>query len=139
MAFSENLKTGQAYRVMTDEDPITGTKTYDRLSFWTDARDVEFTNHTTLEEISDTFYYASAVLAAGNTSVTVSGDNISANGLVDIYVPDEFCKVTPNSIVRGDRSITITFPAQSEDMEVRVVCKSLSNINAENNSQISGG
>ena len=130
MAYKENLVTGQAYRVLVEEDPINEENTYDRISFWTHAKDVEFSNHTRLDDISDTFYYAAAVLTAGSTSVTISGSNITLDGLMDIYVPDEFCKVTPNTISRSNGSVTITFPAQNQDMEVRVVCKSLSNINS---------
>ena len=51
MAYKENLITGQAYRVVVDQDPITEEFTYDRLSFWTSANDVEFSNHAPLETL----------------------------------------------------------------------------------------
>ena len=128
MAFKENIKTGQAYRVVVDQDPITEEFTYDRLSFWTMADDVEFRNGMSLEEVGTTFFYASGTLAAGQSSLTIEGDNITEDGLLDIYVPDEFCKVTPNTITREGHSVTLTFPVQKENMEVRVVCKQFENI-----------
>ena len=131
MAYKENLITGQAYRVVVDQDPITDEFTYDRLSFWTSANDVEFSNHTTLEEVGNTFFYASNILNRGQTTVTISGNNITEDGMIDVYVPDEFCKVAPTSISREGNSVTLTFPVQSENMEVRVVCKQFSNITGQ--------
>ena len=129
MAFNETLKTGQAYRVLTGQNELTGVNSYDRLSFWTSASDVEFSNHTTLEEVSGAFYYAEGTLIAGSTSVTITGTNITEDGLMDVYVPDAFCKVTPNTISRTAGSVTLTFPVQETDMPVRIVCKQFQDIN----------
>lgn len=133
MAYRENLVTGQAYRVLVEQDSISEINTYDRLSFWTDASDVEFRNGSTLEDVSNTFFYAEGTLYHNTTEVTISGDNITSTGLVDIYVPDTYCKLSPNSIERNGHSITITFPSErvgydTVDIPVRVVCKNFTNI-----------
>ena len=126
MAFQENLKTGQAYRVLVDQDALTGINTYDRLSFWTSASDVQITETTTLQDVSGAFYYSSGVLAAGETTVVISDSNINEDALIDIYVPEDDCKVTPDTITTESGIVTITFPPQDHPMEVRIVCKNLS-------------
>ena len=132
MAFIENIKKNGAYRVCVGVDPSTGQKIYDRISFTTAAEDVIFDDNKDLtekmEDVSETITalssYASATLTAGETTVTVTGDNITADGMLDIYVPIAFCKVTPESITNQiDGAVTLTFPEQESDMEVRVICK----------------
>ena len=128
--YTENLKTGQAYRVLIGED-VEENHIYDRLSFWTAASDVEFADHTTLEDIRGTFFYTSGTLQARETEVTISGELITNDGLLDIYVPDEYCaKAVPSSVTRTTGTVVITFPPQEENMEVRVVCKNYTQYNA---------
>lgn len=128
MAFIDNYKTGQAYRVLVDQDE-NEQNVYDVLSFWTSASDVTFTNGTNLEEVSD-FSYAEAVLPANQEEITISGSNISMDGLLDIYVEDEFCHRTPKSVVRdAPGSVTLTFDPINEPMTIRVTCKNYSNVN----------
>ena len=90
MAFDENIKTGQAYRVLVDTDPVTGKNTYDRISTWTAASDIEFSNNTILEAFVNSFRYAEGGLQAGRNSVTISGENITERGMLEIYVDDDF-------------------------------------------------
>ena len=132
MSFIEIPKTGQAYRVLTAQDTINDINTYDKLSFWTAASDVEFDNHSTLQDMGGTFCYASGQLNKNSATVTITGNNITEDGLLDVYVPDEYCKLTPDSIERTAGSVTITFPYPrtqvEENIEVRVVCKDFRNI-----------
>ena len=131
MAFTETLVKNQAYRVYTDTDPATGDDHYDKLSFYTSSDDVHFEGESgisltqkTQEIVDNTLAYASATLVAGETTVVVTGDKITADGMLDIYVPIAYCKVTPESITNQiDGSVTLTFPPQEEDIEVRVICK----------------
>lgn len=120
MAFQERIVKGQAYRVLVGVDSVTSQNIYEKTSFWTSADDVEFRNGKTLQ---NTFEYASGTLLAGETTVTITGNIITANGMLDIYVPNEFCRVHFEEITnQRDGSVTITFPVQTEDMEVRVLC-----------------
>lgn len=128
MAFDENIKTGQAYRVLVSTDQFTGKNTYDRISTWTAASDVEFSYNENLETYRNSFRYASAILQAGHSTVTISGENITDSGMIDIYAPDEYCDLAPTSIVRNGSSVTLTFPIQREDVEIRVVCNAFSNV-----------
>ena len=124
MAYTDNIKTGQAYRVLVNEDPTHNT--YDLISFWTAASDVEFSNHTTLEDISGTFYYYTATLPVGETSLTISGDKINDDAMYDFYVPEEYCTYTPSSVQTDGNQVTVSFPAPTQElgpMEVRLVCK----------------
>ena len=127
MAFIENVRVGKAYRVLVGVDQATGRNIYDKVSTWTDSRDVELPNGHALSEVQGEFMYASAVLPANATTVTVEGSNITADGMLDFYVPTEFYGVSPISVsnqVNG--SVTLEFAPQSEPMEVRVICKNLS-------------
>ena len=113
MAFTELKKKHGAYRVNVSPN------VYHRLSLWTHAEDVEFDDGSFLKEKFD---YASGVLQAGETSVTINSDLITADGMLDIYVPNAYCKLSPDSITQTNGSVTITFPAQSANVEVRVRC-----------------
>ena len=130
MAFDENIKTGQAYRVLVDTDPVTGKNTYDRISTWTAASDIEFSNNTILEAFVNSFRYAEGVLQAGRNSVTISGENITESGMLEIYVDDDYCDhdLAPTRIERSGNSVTLTFPVQGEDIPIRVVCNSFVNV-----------
>ena len=106
-------KKGGAYRVNTGEG------TWDEVSHWTHASDVTFDDNKTLE---NKYQYASDTLEAGETTVVIWSSLITADGMLDIYVPVEFCTVTPTAITQSNGMVTITFPAQSANMEVRVRC-----------------
>ena len=138
--YTENLKTGQAYRVLTGQD-VEENNIYDRLSFWTSASDVEFNSGGNLEEISGTFFYTEGVLNAHESQVTISSSKITKNGLLDIYVPDDHCHVTPKEIHRDtEGSVTLVFSPQEEDMPIRVVCKNYYDVRSlDNNSNNTGG
>ena len=128
MAFRDNLKTGQAYRILVDQDP-NGDNVYDVISFMTSASDVVFPNGTDLAEVAD-FEYAEGTLPAGQTEITISGRNITMDGLLDIYVEDEHSKDTPSSISRTENgSVTLTFPPKDYPLTIRVTCKNYQNVN----------
>lgn len=138
--YTDIEKTGQAYRVLTGQD-IDGNNIYDRLSFWTAASDVSFYGGGNLEEISGTFFYTEGILKAHESQVTISSSKIKKNGLLDIYVPDDRCHVTPKEIHRDiEGSVTLVFSPQEEDMPIRVVCKNYYDVRSlDNNSNNTGG
>lgn len=111
-------KTGGAYRVKTGTSG--NTDLYDEISLWTDPTDVTFPDGKNLK--NKVYDYASGTLVAGHTYVTITSNLITADGMLDIYVPDEFCKVSPDSIHQANGYVVLTFPTQAEDMEVRVRC-----------------
>ena len=109
---------GGAYRVKTSGEGAS-TDTYDEVSLWSHADDVTFDDNKTL---SSKFAYASGTLTAGQTTLTITSPLITTDGMLDIYVPNAFCKVTPNTISQSNGTVTLTFPEQSSNMEVRVRC-----------------
>lgn len=110
--------SGKEYRVKTGTSG--SSDTYDQLSFKTDSSDVSFPNGRTLKQ--NYYDYASGVLTAGQTSLIITSPLISTDGMLDIYVPVEFCKVTPNTIQQMNGQVVLTFPVQSSNMEVRIRC-----------------
>lgn len=110
--------TGSAYRVKTGSSG--NNDLYDEVSLWTDSTDVTFPDGKNLK--NKIYDYASGTLVAGQTSLTITSALITENGMLDIYVPNAFCKVTPNTISQSNGTVTLTFPAQSSNMEVRVRC-----------------
>lgn len=115
-------RKGGAYRVKTGSQG--NVDFYDEISLWTHASDVTFDDNKTLvEKMSG---YASGTLVAGTHQVTIQDNIITPNGMLDIYVPDEYIKVLiPESISRGNYSVTITFASSvslQNDVEIRVRC-----------------
>ena len=118
MAEIVNHVSGKEYRVKTGTSG--NNDVYDQLSFKTDGADVSFPNGRTLKQ--NYYDYASGTLTAGQTSLTITSNLITTDGMLEIYVPVEFCKVTPNTISQSNGTVTLTFPAQTSNMEVRVRC-----------------
>ena len=130
--FLEDKVYGQAYRVLTGVDQATNKNHYDKLSFWTDARDVEVDSETGqtlydyIQESGGGNKYASGTLQAGQSSVTIQSSLIKADSMLDIYVPIANSTVSYTSITdQVNGSVTIGFPPQSTNMEVRVVCHNM--------------
>ena len=146
--FTDHTKTGQAYRILVGEDSEEN-HIYDLISFWTAASDVEFSSGGNLEEVGGTFYYTEGVLPVGETQIEISSDKITKDGLLDIYVEDEFCHVTPRTVSRPvENKVILTFPPQTKEMRIRVVCKNYydahsidhnANNNNNNNDNNAGG
>ena len=62
----------------------------------------------------------SSTLTAGNTTVAFSDASITTSSMFDVYVDDAFCGVAPTAISATTGSVTLTFPAQSTNMNVKV-------------------
>lgn len=115
-------KKGGAYRVKTGTQG--NVDLYDEISLWTHASDVTFDDNKTLvEKISG---YASGSLQAGTNQVTIQDNIITPNGMLDIYVPDEYIRVLiPEAITRSNNSVTITFASSvslQTNVPIRVRC-----------------
>ena len=110
---TETEKLHQAYRVCTDAE----NDEYDKVSLWSDYSDVRMQNEYTLKEQTD---YASGTIS--NNEVIINSKLITADGMLDVYVPSSNCKLTPNSIIQIDESVTMTFPEGNDGTEIRVRC-----------------
>lgn len=65
--------------------------------------------------------WLSQTLTAGSTTMTIYDAAITTGSIVEsVYVPDTFFGVNPTNILVATGSVTITFPAQSNDMPVKV-------------------
>lgn len=115
-------KKGGAYRVKTSGEGAS-EDTYDEVSLWTHASDVTFDDNKSLV---DKMGYASGTLQAGQHALTITGNNIYADGMIDIYVPDQYMRtLVPEIVTHGNVWCTISFPSTvslSEDVEIRVRC-----------------
>lgn len=118
MAYTVNTVTGGEYLVKTNTSG--DTDIYDKVSLWTDCTDVTFPDGSNVK--NRVYDYASGTLVAGQTSVTITSSLITADGMLDIYVPNAFAKVTPNTISQSNGQVVLTFPVQASNMEVRVRC-----------------
>lgn len=131
MAFKENIKRGQAFRVLKDKDPVTGINIYDRVSFKTLASDVYFDNG---KSITSVFNYAEGFLAQGQTSITIQGANLTEKGLIDIYVPTEYMHMYPDVVRQYNGSIYLEFSSERNEeyvnrpggVTIKVVCNDMS-------------
>jgi hypothetical protein len=61
-----------------------------------------------------------STLIAGQTTVTFIDDLIDGNALFDIYVPSEYADLAYSSLSVSSHTLTVTFPAQSSDVEVKL-------------------
>lgn len=117
---TENIVTGKKYRVLVDEK----NDIWDRVSLWTSSTDVECGDGETAERkllklqgicLTDT-------LTAGNTSITFEDDAITDDCIIDFYT--SIYGVNPKSIDNSTfGKLTLTFKAQENDMEVRIIIK----------------
>ena len=121
---ADTKRIGKAYRVCTDATP--GAEQYDKLSMWTDYSDVETSNNKTLK---DQLTYVEGITSAVTISnveysrVILTDNNlIEEGGMLDVYVPESKCKVTPSQITISNHTVTILFPKGNNNMTVRVRC-----------------
>lgn len=113
----ENIVTGKKYRILVDEE----NDSWDRISFWTSAEDVECTDGENMETKMSKLQsvYLTDTLTAGNTSITFTNDAITEDCIIDLYT--DIYGVSPKTV---DDSVTgqlaLTFEAQEKDMRVRI-------------------
>ena len=60
-------------------------------------------------------------LAAGNTTLTLSGENITINSTIDIYT--YVYGISPKNVTVEDGQITLEFKALDHELNVKVVIK----------------
>lgn len=119
---ADTLIYGQAYRVCTDAS----TESFDKLSMWTDARDVDTNPSGNTVALNNQIAYIEGTLAANATTVRIpaSGTSslITADGMLDIYVPSDKSSLVPTTIDQNEGYVTLTFPAQLTATTIRVRC-----------------
>ena len=64
------------------------------------------------------FTEVQGTLTAGSTSITLSDASISSTSTVDVFV--DTWGVSPETVVVGSGSVTLTFEAQASDLGVKV-------------------
>lgn len=69
---------------------------------------------------SSPYIQLTGVLAAGETSITISNSNISSSSTIDVYVDEAFTGVAPTACTLASGSVTLTFPVQETNMPVKV-------------------
>lgn len=114
---TENIVTGQKYRILTDEKE----DTWDRLSFWTSSDDVEYDNGETAEERASKLQgiCLTQTLSAGSTSITFTDTSITNDCFIDIYT--DIYGVNPELVdYSTEGQITLTFEEQEQDVRVRI-------------------
>lgn len=141
-AVNEQIATGRAHRVLIDK----ASKLWQKISFWTKSSDVEFNDGNTAETkvgaingitsslnstssnmalsasagkaINDSLKIITSTLAAGETTITISSQKITANSALSFYT--SVYGVNPKSASAAAGSVTLTFDAQSAAMTVGV-------------------
>ena len=86
------------------------------------ASDLNTTNKAiigAINEIRGTIL--SATLTAGSTTLTISDNSITTDSTIDIYTNTYGVSPSNVSVIAG--SITLTFSAQANDIDVKVVIK----------------
>lgn len=61
------------------------------------------------------------VLASGSTEIVASNPSINDNSLIDVYT-DKY-GIAPTNITQNGSTLTLTFDAQSENVNIRVVVR----------------
>ena len=84
------------------------------------AKDVNDTNTAVNELNNNLSNLPTATLSSGSTSVTIADTSIKENGLIDIYT--DVYGLNPTSVVVANGSVTLTFDAQTVDVQVKVRC-----------------
>lgn len=122
---NEQIVTGRAHRVLIDK----AAKLWQRISFWTKASDVEFNDgnnaevkinsiNTSLDGINTKLGIKKATLAAGAISITISDSRITTDSVLSFYTSKY--GVNPTDATATTGSVTLTFDALEEDIEVGV-------------------
>lgn len=60
-------------------------------------------------------------LTAGDTTITITDQAISANSMIDIYT--NVFGIAPTNIVASAGTVTVTFNAQQNDISVKIVVR----------------
>lgn len=66
------------------------------------------------------FLILSGVLSAGSTTITLSNESITGEEMIEVFT--DIYGVNPKSITSEAGSITLTFKAQENDMNIKVRC-----------------
>ena len=102
--------------IKDSETPAQGV-IYDNASSGLTSTDVQ----SAIDEIDSKFYKeAFGTLIAGQTSVTIQSDFITADSTAEVFVDPAFASVMYTGCTITAGSVTLTFPAQLTDMPVKV-------------------
>lgn len=98
--------------------PTATDVTYDNTTSGLSATNAQ----SAIDEIKSSLgVWLTGTLTAGQTTLVLSDTSITTDSIVeDVFVPDTFFGVNPTNILVATGSVTLTFPAQSNDMPVKV-------------------
>lgn len=73
------------------------------------------------DAFDDEHAYLTAILAAGETTVSFTGESIVAGCRVHVFVPMDKCKLVYDAIsIPSEGHLNITFPAQETDTVIQI-------------------
>lgn len=77
-------------------------------------------NGQTLVESIESNNIPTGTLLAGETTLTITSETFTVDGLYDFYT--DIYGVNPTDVSVSEGSVTLTFEAQSSDVNVKVRC-----------------
>ena len=101
--------------------PKTFTGTHDQWDQLTELQqsEYEYVNFTDDCDVVSTVF--TETLTAGDTTITVTDQAISADSMIDIYT--NVFGIAPTNIVASAGTVTVTFNAQQNDISVKIVVR----------------
>lgn len=101
--------------------PKTFTGTHDQWDQLTELQqsEYEYVNFTDDCDIASTVF--TETLTAGDTTITITDQAISADSMIDIYT--NVFGIAPTNIAASAGTVTVTFNAQQNDISVKIVVR----------------
>lgn len=139
MAYTENIKDRQPYRVCTDAE----NRVYDKIMLLTNGNSVDCEDGMTVEEkigdfkgiVTDTQFQEgyvldstiagkaptilSATLRTGDTSVSFTNPKITSTAFIQFFT--SMYGLSPKEVTQSGNTLTVLFAPQEIDVNVRVM------------------
>lgn len=94
---------------------------YGTASAVASAASVANAANTLVEALNNNLAPLRDTLVAGRTTITFSSSRISSNAVIDVYVDIDHFGVNPTDISLSGTTVTLTFEAQDDNMEVGIM------------------
>lgn len=105
------------------DQTVSGTKTFSTLpeSSVVPTTNNQLVNKKYVDDLIPTQTILTDTLTAGNTTLTFTDSSILTSSLIDVYT-DTF-GVNPTNMTSSTGELILTFPAQTDDVDVKVVIR----------------